>query len=164
MWKKVPVILVILGTMVMFFPGMALAGLIDYYPEYDGAFLLLMRGEIDLGLPTPAPSGGDYWEMRNALLVLFRCPREQWQVILNGDDFVSGTHSVRRQLMEWRNESGYYQSMKPAGNYLVLARSEDFPGNILYLHYLWLSFRLSLPQWAPAGEYASEMQVTLFCW
>ncbi|NLZ44711.1 MAG: hypothetical protein GX894_07625 [Clostridia bacterium] len=163
MWKKVPFLLGILEIMVMFFPGVALAGLWDYYPEYD-AFLLLSRGDINMGLPVPQPSGGDYWEAQNALFILFRCPREHWQVILDGDDFVSGQHSIPRHWMEWRAGSGDYQSMKPAGYGLVLARSEDFPDNILDIHYLFLSFRLLLPQWKPAGEYASEMQVTLFCW
>ncbi|NLY88241.1 MAG: hypothetical protein GX085_01255 [Firmicutes bacterium] len=162
MWKKVPVLLIIV---VLFFPGLIFAGTWDYYPEHN-AWLLLSTGEVNLGLPAPGPSGDDYWEARNALLIIFQCLKRgrRWQVSLNGGDFVAGNHAIKRHRMEWRTASGSYQSLKPAGHELVLAQSGDYPGSELNLHLLLLSFRLSLAQWEPAGEYAGEMRVTLFCW
>ncbi|HHU81971.1 MAG TPA: hypothetical protein GXZ26_03120 [Firmicutes bacterium] len=162
MRKKVPVLL---GLVVIFFPGLVFGGLIDYYPEYD-AWLALFPGEVDLGLPAPGSSGGDYWETRTPLIITFQCPQpgRNWQLSLNGNDFAAGNHIIKRQRMEWRNWTGSYQSMKPARQELILARSRDFPGNEWILHLLFLYFRLQLDQWEPAGEYASEMRVTLFCW
>lgn len=162
------IIPVLLGIMLMLIisPGLALGSTIDIYPEHL-AWLLLSTGEVDLGLPVPDPSGhGDCWELRNALYIMFQClqPREKWQVSLNGSDFVSGKYSIKRNRMELKIGEGSYQSLKPAGHELVLARSEDFPGNDITLHILRLSFRLLLSKWEPSGEYAGEMNVTVFFW
>lgn len=162
MWKKVPVLLAIV---VILFPGVAFGGLYDYDPEFN-AWLLLFPGEVNLGLPQRHPSGGDYWETRSPLNIAFQCLRFRrgWQVSINGGDFKSGNHTIRRQEMEWRVSPGNYESMKPAGQEVILARSQDYPGHEWGLFYFMLNFRMLLDEWAPAGEYSSEMRVTFFCW
>jgi len=154
-----------LGIVVLIFPGLAFGGTWDYDPEFE-AWLMLFPGELNLGLPVRHPSGGDYWETIVPLVVVFQCLRfrEGWQVSLNGGDFVSGNHTVKRQWMEWRIYPGNYESLKPAGQELILARSRDFRGNERGFFYYLLNFRLLLDEWVPAGEYTGEMRVTLFCW
>src|SRR5690606_40147892 len=64
-----------------------------------------------------------------SLNIAFQCLRFRrgWQVSINGGDFKSGNHTIRRQEMEWRVSPGNYESMKPAGQEVILARSQDYP-------------------------------------
>ena len=105
-----------------------------------GALLSLGNSVANLGeLKTdPFDPTLEYFEAENAIsfnvLVLFG----QWQLLLSGEDFVSGGERIPLERLEWKLQSGSYRRMPAPGKNQEVARYSG----LLRLYSDYLSFRL----------------------
>ena len=123
-----------------------------------GALLALGNTVASLGeLKTdPFDPTIEYFEAENAISFSGIVVGE-WQLLLSGEDFVSGADRIPLEQMEWKLRGGTYRRMPARGRYQEIMRVSG----LLKIFSDNLSFRLVLKGDESPGRYNNLLTLTL---
>lgn len=130
------------------------AGQIDYYPH---AILALSTTLVPFGALQTEPFDPplEYFETEDALSIHLITLRRDWQLVMSGGDFRSGTDTIPLEQLEWKKQGSVYKKMKAAGSEEVIAKGRDYRWPVYYIFDL--SFRLVLTGGEVPGYYGNTM-------